>query len=238
MLTTITEVLTKSQGDNGVTSSYRKLKKKRDKKLKRKEKKREARNKPSPLPDYSSHDDNDLSYSDIDMTPIKENVSTNDENMQSTNTAHCRTLENDYTPQSPDLSSSPPRSTPPPLTPISKLPDTKHQSHSSTTTVSTITTELTDFSTITNEKGWTTIPTTDTSISKINHFRCVHSPQSSNKKVYNKNSPNYNHYDPTGEVTQCRSARLQKQSTQNITNDHPTTSTPNDDRKINGGPIK
>jgi hypothetical protein len=123
MLTTITEVLTKSQGDNGVTSSYRKLKKKRDKKLKRKEKKREARNKPISLPDYSSHDDNDLSYSDIDMTPIKENVTTNDENMPATNTAHCQTLDNDYTPQSPDSAPSPPCSTPPPLTPISRLPE-------------------------------------------------------------------------------------------------------------------
>jgi hypothetical protein len=119
MLATITEVLTKSNADNGITSSYRKLQKRRDKKIKRKEKRREARNKPISLLDYLSQNDNDLSYSDIDTTPIKENVSTNNENMTGKTTAHCQTLENDYTPTSPSSVSSSPRSNSPPLTPTS-----------------------------------------------------------------------------------------------------------------------
>jgi hypothetical protein len=57
--------------------------------LKRKVKRREDQKKPIPLPDYSSLEDNDLSYSDTDTTPIKENVTTNDENIQGTTTAHC-----------------------------------------------------------------------------------------------------------------------------------------------------
>jgi hypothetical protein len=239
MLATITEVLTKNNGENGMTSSYRKLQKRRDKKMKKKEKRREARNKPIPLPDYNSHDDNDLSYSDIDVTPIKENTTTIDENVQDTNSAHCRTIENDYTPLNSETSISPPRSPSPPQPTSFRSPEHKHQSHSSTTTVSTITTELTDFSTVTNEKGWTTIPTTDTSISKINHFRCIQSPVVPPKKVYNKDSPNYNHYDPTGEVTQRRSARLKNQSLPIVSKDHPTSSSNLiSPRKTNGGQIK
>ncbi len=239
MLATITEVLTKTHGEDGMTSSYRKLQKRRDKKMKKKAKRREARNKPIPLPDDTSLEDNDLSYSDIDTTPIKENTTTSTENIQGTNSTYCRTIENDYTPLSSKTAGSPPCSTSPPQTPTPKSPEHKHQSHSSTTTVSTITTELTDFSTVTNERGWTTIPTTDTSISKINHFRCIHSPVASTKKTYNKDSPNYNHYDPTGEVTQRWSTRLKNQSLSTISNDHPTSSSNLiSPRKTNGGQIK
>jgi hypothetical protein len=237
MLATITEVLTKSRNENGITKSYRKLQKRRDKKLKRKEKKRESRNKPLSLPDYLSQDDNDLSYSDNDTTPLKENITSPNENLTGTDTTHCRTLANDYTPSNFGSETPSPCSTPPPLTSSTRSPEQKQRSHSSTTTVSTITTELTDFSTVTDERGWTTIPTTDTSISKINHFCCVNSPASHTKKVYNKDSPNYNHYDPTGEVTQRRSARLQNQSL-SMSNDHPESSSSNIARKTNGGPIK
>jgi hypothetical protein len=72
MLATITKVLTQSNNERNITSSYCKLQKWRDKKLKKEERKKKARQKPILLSDYSSSDDNDLSYSNIEPTSPQE----------------------------------------------------------------------------------------------------------------------------------------------------------------------
>jgi hypothetical protein len=212
MLATITEVLTKSNRDTSMTSSYRKLQKRRDKKLKKKEKKRMSKHHTIPLPDYSSPDDLDLSYSDIEPTPPTKCKAISTQNEQSSPLSHhCRTLDTDYSSLHSDHSDSSPRLTPT-TKPSLTIPESNCQTHSSSTTVSTFTTETTDLSTLTNENGWTTIPTSDASLNKINHLKCLKSPSKVSKQEYNKNSPTYNRYDPTGQLTQRRSVRLQEQS--------------------------
>jgi hypothetical protein len=58
------------------------------------------------------------------------------------------------------------------------------------------------------------------------------------RKSTTKISTNYNHYDPTGEVTQRRSARLQQQVHSPISSNHPNTSSTLTSRKENGGQTK
>jgi hypothetical protein len=165
-----------------------------------------------PLPDYSSPDDLDLLYSDIEPTPPTKCTAISTQNDHSSPLSHhCHTLDTDYSSLHSDNTDSSPRSTPM-AKPTLAIPESNYQTHSSSTTVSTFTTETTDLSTLTNENGWTTIPTSDASFNKINHLKCLKSPSKASKKEYNKNSSTYNRYDPTGQLTQQQSVRLQEQS--------------------------
>jgi hypothetical protein len=225
MLATITEVLTRSNNEHNLSSSYRKLQKRRDKKLqKKKDKKKKTRQKPIPLSEFSSSDDNDLSYSDIDLSsPTEKSSISKGQNHSTVTSNHCRTLEQDFTPSFSNNTDPPsPFSTSLELSTGDN--NCKSQSHSSSKTVSTSKTESTDLSTLTNDDGWKTIPTTQSTVNKINHMKCVKSPPTSKGKIYNKDSPNYNHYDPTGEFTQRRSARLQGISSSSTVPDHPHSS--------------
>jgi hypothetical protein len=225
MLATITEVLTKSNNEHNLSSSYCKLQKQRDKKLrKKKEKKKKSRQKPIPLSDYSSSDDNDLSYSDIDTSSPQDRSNTSSEpNHSPISPDHCRTLVRDFTPPTLNSNDFPSHCTSP-LELTTDANESNKQSQSSSKTVSTSKTEATDLSTVTNDEGWKTIPTSQSKATKINHLKCVQSPPTAKKKIYNKDSPNYNHYDPTGEFTQRRSARLQGNSSSTAKKDHPHSS--------------
>jgi hypothetical protein len=225
MLATITEVLTQSNNERKITSSYHKLQKRRDRKQKKKERKKKLRQQPIPLSDYSSSDDNDLSYSDIDPTsPQEPRTMINDSNQSPISPEHCRTLEQDYTPQSPTTNDS----TPDTKSPTKALPymnEEKSQSLSSSTTVATSKTELTELSTLTNDDGWKTISSSKSTASTINHLQCAKSPKQPSNHIYNKDSPNYNKYDPEGTIMR-RSNRIHKKLSQDEQNkDHPSSRT-------------
>ncbi len=96
----------------------------------------------------------------------------------------------------------------------------KSVSLSSAKTVSTSKTELTELTNTTDDDGWKTISPTKPKESKINHLKCVTSPTSSPNQVYNKNSPNYNQYDPEGTIVRRSNRILQKSSQEEMNKDH------------------